>query len=60
MLDWKAANNATDKAANEVIQMFSKLISRFNHKLPRSWYLVQKLANPRNVKELEHSRCVCQ
>lgn len=60
ILDWKASTNATDKSANDVINMFCNLIAVFNHNLPKTWYLVQKLANPRNPKELMHSRCTCQ
>lgn len=60
LLDWKLTSNASDLSADMIIQIITKLCIPFQHSIPKSWYLITKLANPTPNWKLKHSRCVCQ
>lgn len=48
-LDWKAMTNASDKAANLILQMYNKQFLKCKHYLPKTWKLIHRIASPRDA-----------
>lgn len=60
IMDWKSSTNASDKSADMVLKIITKLLCTFSHTLPRTWHQVKQLASPEDITKYRFERCLCQ